>query len=139
MDIVIKTTARVLFPFILLFGIYIAFHGHLSPGGGFPAGAILGTGFLLLVLSFKEADVEKKLPEWEISDFKSIVSVALIFIVLGELYIRRGLLESQEFFNVWGGGETLFLNVFGSAVVGSAMIIIIYSLVKEEWKGESHD
>lgn len=139
MDTVIKTTSRVLFPFILLFGIYVAFHGHLSPGGGFPAGAIIGTGFLLLVLAFKEKDIEENLPEWEISDFKSAVSVALIFIVLGEFYTRKGLLMHQTLFDVWSGGDTILLNVFGSAVVASSVIIIIYSLVKEEWKGEQHD
>lgn len=139
MDVVIKTTSRIIFPFIILFGIYVAFHGHLSPGGGFPAGAIMGTAFLLIVLAFREKDVEGTLPEWEISDFKSIVSVALILIVLSEFYTRSGLLSYQKLFDVWGGGETLLLNVFGSAVVASAAIIIIYSLVKEEWKGENHD
>jgi len=139
MDVVIKTTARVLFPFMLLFGAYIAFHGHLSPGGGFPAGTVIGTAFVLLVISFKEKDVEKKLPEWELSDFKSIISAALVFLVLGEIYMRPNMLVHQMLFDLWSGGETIILNIIGSIVVACAIIIISYSLVKEEWKGKRHD
>ena len=137
MDIVIKTTSRVLFPFMLLFGIYLAFHGHLSPGGGFPAGAVMGTAFVLLLIAFREKDIEKKLPEWEIADFKSIISLALVFMVLGEFYLREKILLHQRLFDLWSGGETFVLNILGSIVVASAIIIIAYSFMKEEWKGKS--
>lgn len=135
MDIVIKTTSRILFPFMLLFGTYLAFHGHLSPGGGFPAGAVIGTAFVLLLIAFREKDIEKKLPEWEIADFKSIISLALVFMVLGEFYLREKILLHQRLFDLWSGGETLILNILGSIVVASAIIIIAYSFMKEEWKG----
>ncbi|MEA3419738.1 MAG: MnhB domain-containing protein [Campylobacterota bacterium] len=42
---------KVLFPLIVLFGIYIIIHGHLSPGGGFQGGVIIASGFLLLFLA----------------------------------------------------------------------------------------
>lgn len=40
---------------VLVFSVYLAASGHLGPGGGFPAGAILGSGLLLLALA-KGAD-----------------------------------------------------------------------------------
>ena len=43
---------RVLFPLIVLFGIYIIVHGHLSPGGGFQGGVVIASGFLLLFLAY---------------------------------------------------------------------------------------
>lgn len=46
----LDTGARVLIPFILLFGLYVLFHGHYSPGGGFQAGVILATAWILLRL-----------------------------------------------------------------------------------------
>ncbi len=39
--------SRVLYPFMLMFGVYIIIHGHLSPGGGFQGGAILATAVLI--------------------------------------------------------------------------------------------
>jgi len=40
--------ARVIYPIVLLFGIYVLFNGHLAPGGGFQGGAILATALLIL-------------------------------------------------------------------------------------------
>ncbi|MGC9529522.1 MAG: MnhB domain-containing protein [Candidatus Bipolaricaulaceae bacterium] len=43
--------ADVLMGPIVVFSLYLAASGHLGPGGGFPAGAVLGTGLLLFVLA----------------------------------------------------------------------------------------
>ena len=48
---IITIGALLLFPVIAAFGAYIIIHGHLSPGGGFQGGAILGTGTALLLAS----------------------------------------------------------------------------------------
>ena len=46
-DQILIFAARVLCPVILVFGIYIILNGHISPGGGFSGGAILGAGMCL--------------------------------------------------------------------------------------------
>lgn len=46
-DILILTV-KILFPFIILFGLYVIINGHLSPGGGFQGGAILATAMLTI-------------------------------------------------------------------------------------------
>jgi multicomponent Na+:H+ antiporter subunit B len=40
--------ARIIYPVVLMFGIYVVFNGHLAPGGGFQGGAILATALLIL-------------------------------------------------------------------------------------------
>lgn len=45
-----KVVGRLLFPFIMLFGLYVQFHGEYGPGGGFQAGAIIATGVILFAL-----------------------------------------------------------------------------------------
>ncbi|MCF7992842.1 MAG: Na(+)/H(+) antiporter subunit B [Thiohalocapsa sp.] len=45
------TGTRLLFPVLLLFGVYIVVHGHLSPGGGFQGGVIIATAFFLRMLA----------------------------------------------------------------------------------------
>lgn len=42
---------KILFPIIILFGIYIILNGHLSPGGGFQGGVIIASAFLLKFLA----------------------------------------------------------------------------------------
>lgn len=49
-DSVFLGTTRLLIPFIMLFGIYVVMNGHLSPGGGFSGGAILGGGLILCAM-----------------------------------------------------------------------------------------
>ena len=49
-DPIIRISAKFLIPFILMFGIYILFFGHLSPGGGFSGGTIIGAGLILYAM-----------------------------------------------------------------------------------------
>lgn len=53
-DPIVCTVVKLLIPVILVFGVYILFNGHLSPGGGFSGGAILGAGFILFAMAFGE-------------------------------------------------------------------------------------
>ena len=46
-DPIVKNLAMVLVPFNLMFGIYVVFNGHISPGGGFSGGAIMGASLIL--------------------------------------------------------------------------------------------
>lgn len=51
-DAILQGTAFVLCPIIFIFGIYVVLNGHLSPGGGFSGGAIIGAGLILYVCAF---------------------------------------------------------------------------------------
>ena len=50
--IIVRISTRILVPFILLFALYVQFHGEFSPGGGFQAGVIFGAGCILYGLVF---------------------------------------------------------------------------------------
>ena len=49
---ILQVAARILAPPILVFALYVQFHGDYSPGGGFQAGVIAATGFILYALIF---------------------------------------------------------------------------------------
>ena len=57
-DVILQKCACVLVPLIFVFGIYIVLNGHLSPGGGFSGGAVLGSGliFYLNAFGFKKTE-----------------------------------------------------------------------------------
>lgn len=48
---ILKTAAAVIFPLMLITGVYIFTHGHLTPGGGFPGGSMIASSFLLLYMA----------------------------------------------------------------------------------------
>ncbi len=50
-DVILRTTTRLIIPFIQLFALYVIGHGHHSPGGGFQGGVILGASIILYALS----------------------------------------------------------------------------------------
>ena len=45
-----QVVGKLLIPFIILFGLYVQFHGEYGPGGGFQAGALIATGIILYAL-----------------------------------------------------------------------------------------
>jgi multicomponent Na+:H+ antiporter subunit B len=49
-NVVVRTTARLLGPFMMVFGLYVIFHGEGGPGGGFQGGVILASGFILYAI-----------------------------------------------------------------------------------------
>lgn len=49
---ILRIIARLLIPLIMLFGLYIQFHGEYSPGGGFQAGIIFAVGWILFALIY---------------------------------------------------------------------------------------
>ncbi len=50
--VILRVGAKILVPFILLFALYVQFHGDFGPGGGFQAGVIFGAGCILYGLVF---------------------------------------------------------------------------------------
>ncbi|MBT8438443.1 MAG: DUF4040 domain-containing protein [Gammaproteobacteria bacterium] len=61
-EIVLKVVVKLLIPLILLYGLYVQFHGDFGAGGGFQAGVIFATGFILYDLAFGEKEVRKVVP-----------------------------------------------------------------------------
>ncbi|MDQ4116026.1 MAG: DUF4040 domain-containing protein [Actinomycetota bacterium] len=60
---VLRIVSKILFPFILLFALYVQFHGDYGPGGGFQAGVIFASAFVLYGLVFGMDNARRVLPE----------------------------------------------------------------------------
>jgi multicomponent Na+:H+ antiporter subunit B len=50
--LVLRVVSKLLIPFIILYGLYVQFHGDYSPGGGFQAGVIVAAAIILYSLIF---------------------------------------------------------------------------------------
>jgi len=71
----LSRSLAVLYPFILLIGLYVTLNGHLSPGGGFQGGAIISAIFISKYLILPIHDTRLEL-------IQKIEKVTLVFILL---------------------------------------------------------
>ncbi|MDV6378929.1 Na(+)/H(+) antiporter subunit B [Sporosarcina sp. GW1-11] len=61
-DVILQTTAKVVFFIIFLFSIHIFFTGHYAPGGGFVGGLLTTGAIVLLLLAFDLRTIQQILP-----------------------------------------------------------------------------
>ena len=61
---ILRVVAKFIIPYILLFALYVQFHGDFGPGGGFQAGVIFAAGFILYSLIFGIENGRKVMPPW---------------------------------------------------------------------------
>lgn len=59
---IVRVTCRIVARFIQIFGIYVIFHGHYSPGGGFQGGGLLAAAVILLRLGEGTGGEHRELP-----------------------------------------------------------------------------
>ena len=60
--VVLRLVVKFLLPLILLFGLYVQFHGDFGAGGGFQAGVIFATAFVLYDLVFGDGSARTVVP-----------------------------------------------------------------------------
>ena len=79
--LVLRVITKLLVPFVLLFALYVQFHGDFGPGGGFQAGVIFGAGFILYTLVFGIESAKRVAPAGAL---RVLISAGLL------LYIGTG-------------------------------------------------
>ena len=113
-NLILRVVAKLLIPIIVLFALYVQFHGDFGPGGGFQAGVIFSVAFILYALVYGYETAERVMPE----------SVLRILASLGELiYAGTGISTLLL------GGNFLDYNVLaGEAVSGQHIGILVVEL-----------
>ncbi len=133
---IIRTITRKLFPFILLFGLYLVSYGHLSPGGGFQGGVVIGAAVILLSLSQGTSKTEERFRKSILSIMESIGPLLFIVIGFGGIlfgyHFLKDFLPKGEGGRFPGSGFILCLNLVIGLKVGAAVSVIFYSLAGAE-------
>ena len=97
-DVIVKTLARLLMPFIVVYALYVVMHGHYSPGGGFQGGVIMAAGFVLLVITHGLEKTKKRMSEKIAGVISSIGvliygGIGVLCLILGGNYLDYGKLS----------------------------------------------
>ena len=128
--IILRIVTKLLIPLILLFGLYVQFHGDFSAGGGFQAGVIFAAGFILYNIVFG-LDVGRSILSSNTA--KSLMAIGVIlYIVVGFLCILLycNFLEYNDLSNTPIRGQLLgvFLVELGVGLtVSNVMVLVFYS------------
>ncbi|MBP3890571.1 MAG: hypothetical protein J6D29_00155 [Solobacterium sp.] len=126
-----KVIVAITFPFIILYGIYIVLNGHLSPGGGFSGGAIIGAGLVLNHLVFGQEFSEKFI---NVNKCKKLMAGGLfVYIALKTYSILTGAnginshIPLGKAGSIFSGGLIFPLNICVGVVV-ACTVFSLYSL-----------
>jgi len=132
MTLIVKTVTRLTVGLILIFGIYIILHGHLSPGGGFAGGVIVGLAFVHLMLAFGKDVAAAKISKNLASNLESIgalmfLSVALLGFFGGSFFLN--ILAKGTPFKLFSAGTIPLSNICIGIKVGVGLFAIFLALV----------
>lgn len=82
-DLILQKVIKLVMPCILLFGIYVVLNGHLSPGGGFSGGAIMGAGLIVYSASYGSVNINRF---FNMKTFRALTTAALLCYALSKAY-----------------------------------------------------
>jgi len=102
MSKIVKTMTGVAFPFVMIYGLYIIVHGHLTPGGGFQGGAVVASACAMILVAFGSVWIMKKIKESQLSILESIGAISFVvfaFLGLITLFDNNGIFFKNVFAN----------------------------------------
>ncbi|MEA3316826.1 MAG: Na(+)/H(+) antiporter subunit B [Bacteroidota bacterium] len=126
---ILQTASKLLFPIILLFGIYIFINGHLTPGGGFQGGAVIASGVVLLFMANPITKINHRVLSFiESVSGLSFVLIGILGIVLAGGFLDNSILKLGDFGKLFSAGAIPVIYMFVGLKVGSELSSIVASL-----------
>jgi len=134
MTIIVKVVTRLTVGLILIFGIYVMLHGHLTPGGGFAGGVIIALSFIHMMLAFGRETALKKMSKSVASYFESVgavmfLTIALIGFIGGYFFFNVLHHPGQEKYTLFSSGSILLSNIAICIKVGAGLFAVFVALV----------
>ena len=138
---VLKVIAKLVVPVILLFALYVQFHGEYSPGGGFQAGVLFAAGIILYALVFGLDAARAVIPPRLLGALPAtgvliFGGVGLLTLLLGSNYLDyNALAEDHPAAQQLG----ILLVELGVGVTVSSVMLVIYFTFAERGRGKRAD
>lgn len=129
-NIILRIGTKVLVPPILIYALYVHFHGDYSPGGGFQAGVIMAAGFILYGLVFGLDSLKAVLPAAVVRSMAALgvliyAGTGIVTVILGGNFLGYDVLRHDPHL----GQELGILMVEAGVVttVFGVMVLIFYA------------
>jgi len=132
----LRVIAKLLIPFVLLFAIYVQFHGDFGPGGGFQAGVITAAAIVFYALIYGVETARKVVPDWLVETMLAsgvliYAGVGLMGLALGGNYLDYFVLDRDP---VMGQHRGIFWVEVGVAVTVSGVMLKIFYMFASRGK-----
>jgi multicomponent Na+:H+ antiporter subunit B len=127
-DLILRVIAKLMIPFIVLFALYVQFHGDFGPGGGFQAGVILAAAVVFYALIYGLQATRKIVPEGLVESMMAVgvlvyAGVGVAGLLLGGNYLDYFVLDPNP---VHGQHRGIFWVEVGVAITVSGVMLKIF-------------
>lgn len=132
-NLVLRIAAKMLIPLILMFALYVQFHGESGPGGGFQAGVIFAAAFILYALVFGMGAARAVAPERVLRMLAALGVLLYYGVGLASLFAGGNFLDYDVLAQDGVSGQHLgiFLIELGIGItVASVMMIIFFAFAE---------
>ncbi|MEZ5786534.1 MAG: Na(+)/H(+) antiporter subunit B [Xanthobacteraceae bacterium] len=133
LDLILRVGTKLILPFILLFALYVQFHGDYGPGGGFQAGVIAAGTVILLAITFGLDAAQRVAPQWLVQRMVPLgvilyAGTGVVGLVLGKNYLDYSVLSHDP---VHGHERGILLVELGVLItVSGTMVALFYAFVE---------
>lgn len=127
-DLILRVVAKVFLPFILIFALYVQFHGDFGPGGGFQAGVIIAAAVIFYALIYGLSNARRVVPEALVESMMAAgvliyAGVGVLGLLLGGNYLDYFVLDRNP---VVGQHRGIFWVEVGVAITVSGVMLKIF-------------
>ncbi len=125
---ILRVAAKLLIPLILLFGLYVQFHGDFGPGGGFQAGVIFAAAFILYALIYGVEALRRVAPPGRVQVFFALgvllyIGTGVACLLAGGNFLEYKVLASEP---THGEHYGILLIELGVGITVAAVVISIF-------------
>ena len=132
-DLVLRIGAKLILPFILVFALYVQFHGDFGPGGGFQAGVIAAGAVILIAITFGLETAKRVAPQAMVERMVPLgvliyAGTGLVGLLLGQNFLDYSVLSRDA-----AHGRELgifFVEVGVLITVSGTMTALFYAFVE---------
>ena len=145
MTVVVRTAARVAAPVLAIAGVYLAAWGY-SPGGGFPAGAVILGVVLLLYAGFGRTRIERLVRQTrveviELAGAAAVVAIAVFGLILKGAVSANFLPLAKDPETILSGGVLQAFSGSELIEVSTGLIITVFALLdmRHDWASDEDE
>ena len=138
-DFILKRGAAIILPFICIYGFYVILHGHVSPGGSFAGGIIVGLSFIAYSTIYGIEKGRVKLPEKVLTWTESYGTLwygimGMVGIVKGAPFLANKLagVDLGAPGALSSGGLISLIGLGVGIRVASTMVTLFFTMMEEE-------
>ena len=131
--VILREVCKIIIPAVLLFALYVQFHGEYGPGGGFQAGVIFAAGVILYALVFGRETAQRILPLATVQIFIAAGVLLYAGVGVGTILLGGNFLDYDVLLHDPKHAQHLgiFLIELGVGITVAAVMITIFYLLDE--------